>query len=439
MPKWLGFCGLLLLTARPLLAQTLPDPDRDCDALPDPKLFIEAGDTQMSMLGELARKLRDAEEPLTLVYLPRSTCTLADNYFHDKPTTEVMRYAPSVAEDAAWNGTPRQCNNRSGGFAMDLAIGATFISSCADSVTSTQPADVAIFNGPVQAYGFVVPEGSLQAAGGGITWDEAYWVFAGQGQTANSVPWIAEPNPASGTPSVFIRGVTTSTLLTCAANVEPSLLPAASWQGFRQSGQADRSSVVVSGVANQTPDLRDATIGILGIDVYETNRGTLDLLAFQAKGQKFGFYPDTDASRTDKRNVRDGHYLPWSYTQYLTRVDAGGDPVNPDVARLLDLVRGATDVRLKSGAGVSPAFDIDALEVLAKKGLVPDCAMKVSRERDGSELSLYSPDAPCGCFFESVVDPELAADSAWQARCPSCNADPDCQGGVCRHGFCEEN
>lgn len=437
----LGLTALVLvLVASPTRAraQTLPDPDRDCTALPGPKLFIEAGDTQMTMLGELARKLRDAEDPITLVYLPRSTCTLADNFYHAKATTEVMRYAPSSAEASDWNGTPWQCNNQVGGIPMDLGIGATFISSCADSVTSAQPSDVQLFDGPVQAYGFVVPEGSLQAAGGGITWEEAYWVFSGQGPSANAVPWTSEANPSSGSPTVFIRAATTSTLLTCAANVAPALLPAASWQGFRQSGQADRSSVVVNGVANQTPDLRDATIGILGIDVYEANRGTLDFLAFQAPGQKFGFYPDSDPARTDKRNVRDGHYVPWSYTQYLAKVDEGGDPVNPLVERILDIVRGAPEVRLKSAAGVTPAFDIDALEVLSKKGLVPDCAMGVTRERDGSDLSLYAPEAPCGCFYESVVDPALVADSAWQERCASCAGDGDCEHGACRHGYCEE-
>lgn len=413
-------------------------PDIDCEALPEPRLFIEAGDTQMSMLGALARKLRDAEEPITLVYLPRSTCTLADNFFHDKPTTEVMRYIPSIAEDPAWDGTtPRQCNNKTGGFPIDLGIGATFISSCSDAVTSAQPENVQIYDGPVQAYGFVVPEGSLAASGGGITWEEAYYVFSGLGQTANAVPWTAEPNPTTGSASVFIRGATTSTLLTCAANVEPTLLPASSWVGFRNMGQADRSTVVVEGVANQTAELRDATIGILGIDVYEEKRGVLDLLAFQAKGQKFGFYPDRDPGRTDKRNVRDGHYVPWSYTQYLAKVE-DGDPVNPLVDRILGIVRGDPEVRLKSAAGVTPAFDVDALEVLARKGLVPDCAMKVSRERDGSDLSLYTPDAPCGCFFESVVDPDLASDEAWQARCEACDSDDDCTVGLCRHGFCEE-
>ena len=156
-------------------------------------------------------------------------------------------------------------------------------------------------------------------------------------------------------------------------------------------GQADRSSVVVNGVAAaaQNQSLADATIGILGIDVYEANRGTLDLLAFQAPGQKFGFYPDSTVAHKDKRNVRDGHYVPWSYTTYIAAVDADKKPLNPLVTRLLEMTQGDTDVRLTSAIGVAPAYDIDALQVFASKGLVPACAMKVSREKDGGDFSLY--------------------------------------------------
>lgn len=422
-------------------AQTPLDPDIDCDALPAPRVFIEAGDTQMGMLAELARRLRDAEDPITLVFLPRSTCTLADNYFKGKATTEVMRYAPSVGEVADWKDTPHQCNNKTGGYPIDLGIGATFISSCSAAVTDAQPANVKIFDGPVQAYGFVVPEGALAASGGSITWEEAYWVFSGQGIAANAVPWIAEPNPAGGTPSVFIRGAATSTLLTCAANVAPSKLPAASWLGFRKDGQADRSSEVVNGVsaASSSATLRDATIGILGVDVYETgqNRSKLDFLAFQAPGQKFGFYPDSSPASRDKRNVRDGHYVPWSYTQYITTVGEDDKPVNPLVRRVLAMMSGHDEVRLVSKEGVAPAFDLDSLQVFAKKGLVPDCAMQVSREKDGGDFALYSAEAPCGCFYESVVDPELAATEEWLDKCVACEDDQECDSNACRHGFCE--
>src|SRR6185503_1737863 len=141
--SWLAASALIFFAA-PLAAQTLPAPDIDCNLLPNP-VFIEAGDTQMTMLAKLARLLRDAEQPLTLIYLPRSTCTLAENYFSSINTTEVMRYVPNATDVPTWDGIPHQCNNQVGGFPMDLAIGATFISSCSQSIQDLQPSDVTIF------------------------------------------------------------------------------------------------------------------------------------------------------------------------------------------------------------------------------------------------------------------------------------------------------
>jgi hypothetical protein len=435
-----AFAGVALVVpafARTALAQTLPEPDVDCVDLPEPKLFIEAGDTQMTMLGDLARALRDAEEPLTLIYLPRSSCTLSENVFKGNPTLEAMRYVPSVSEVPSWDGTPHQCNNGAAGSPIDLGIAATFVSSCSESVQAEQPDTVAIFQGPVQAYGFVVPEGSLDGALGGITREEAYYVFSGQGPQNNVVPWTLDANPMSGTPTVYIRQATTSTLLTLASNVAPTLLPASSWVGYRLSGQQDRSSVVISGVANAPPSTRDASIGLVGVDLYDRARDRLDMLAYRARDQRYGYYPDSTPARRDKRNVRDGHYVPWAYTQYLSAIDGNGAPLNADVARIIDLVSARLPTRLVSQAGVSPAFDLDAMEILAKNGLVPDCAMRVKRDFDGGDLSLYTPEAPCGCFFETIQDPELASDPDWVARCPSCASAGSCEVGVCRRGYCE--
>ncbi len=421
-------------------AQTLPAPDVDCASLPNP-LFIEAGDTQMRMLGDLARYLRDAEQPITLIYLPRSTCTLTENVFSGKHTTEVMRYVPSIAEAATWDSVPRQCNNKDGGFAIDVGIAATFTSSCSESVLELQPDDVAVVRGPVQGYGFVVPDG-VAGSVKGITREEAFFVFSGQGLAAGATPWIAEPNPLGGTPSVFIRGVTTSTLLTLSANVAPDLLPASQWVGYRLEGQQDRSTVVISGVsAAKGTALEEATIGLLGLDLYDRSRAQLDVLAYQAKDQRYGYYPDSTPTSRDKKNVRDGHYVPWGYTEYLVKVDAEGVE-NPLAERLLDLVLARKETRLVSQDGISPAFDLDAMQIVATNGLIPECAMGVKRAFDGGELSLFSPEESCACFFEAVQDASLfdSPPAEWAATCPDCESTADCEGdAVCRRGFCEEH
>lgn len=408
----------------------------NCADLPGTHVNILHGDTQARMIAELGRVLRDAEEPITLVHFARSSCSLVSDVFAGLPVTFTMQYEPSQAEDPDWNGTPLECITD--GLNIDLGISATFVSSCSQSVLDTKPEDVEIFRGPVQAYGFVVPEGSLDAAGGAITREEAYFVFSGQGQTANAVPWTAEPNPeAPGVPSVYVRRPTTSTLLTCSSNVAPELLPPDRWVGYHLEGQDDRSSVVINGVANAPAELRDSTIGILGVELYDRQRDTLDLLAYQAEGQRAAYYPDSSPSRRDKRNVRDGHYVPWSYTEYLTYVDENGDVTNANVQRILDIVSGVTEVRLRSSEDASAAFDVDALQVIAGNGLIPDCAMGVTRGSDGADLSLYAPSNPCNCFFETIQDPEVVADAEWQAQCPTCDNDHPCDSGTCNRGYCE--
>lgn len=415
---------------------TAQDEPVNCADLPGTHVNILHGDTQARMIAELGRTLRDAEEPLTLVHFARSSCSLVSDVFAGLPVTFTMQYEPSQAEDPDWNGTPLECVTD--GLGVDLGISATFVSSCSQSVLDTKPEDVDIFRGPVQAYGFVVPEGSLDAAGGAITREEAYFVFSGQGQTANAVPWTAEANPeAPGVPSVYIRRSTTSTLLTCSSNVAPDLLPPDRWVGYHLDGQDDRSSVVINGVANAPAELRDSTIGILGVELYDRQRDTLDLLAYQAGGQRAAYYPDSGPSRRDKRNVRDGHYVPWSYTEYLTHVDEDGKPTNDNVRRILDIVSGAQEVRLRSGPDATDAFDIDALQVIAGNGLIPDCAMGVTRGSDGAELSLYTPDNPCNCFFETIQDPEVIANPEWQTQCPTCDQNNPCESGTCNRGYCE--
>jgi hypothetical protein len=87
-------------------------------------------------------------------------------------------------------------------------------------------------------------------------------------------------------------------------------------------------------------------------------------------------------------------------------------------------------VDLITNKPATPTPDFDPLATAISVGLVPDCAMKVTRSVEGGDLSLYSPAAPCGCFFESQV-------GAAPASCSACTSDATCNGGKCRFGFCE--
>jgi hypothetical protein len=386
---------LLLAAASPAQAQV------NCSDLPNP-VYLQIGDTQETLLKALGRALRDSTtNPLTLVYLKASTCVNVEVFESFGALSTNPLYVPSSAEDAAW--TPSSpsptCTIAPGGVALDVANAATFISSC---TIDPAPAGVVRVSGPVQAYGFVVPEASAETA---ITAEEAYFVY-GFGNQGQVTPWNDEA-------FIYKRPTTASTLLTLMANVG---VPAARARGT----SFDRSGQLVSAMnASTSPD---KTIGILGVEVYDKNRATLNLLAFRAFDQRFAYFPDSTPTSFDKKNVRDGHYVPWSPTEWMYYEHPDGTPVNPSAKFVVDLITGTSSASTP---------DFDALATVIGTGLVPRCAMSVTRTFDGGELSLFEPPEPCGCFFESEVD-------VASASCVACVDDGGCAAGRCRHGFCEE-
>jgi hypothetical protein len=72
------------------------------------------------------------------------------------------------------------------------------------------------------------------------------------------------------------------------------------------------------------------------------------------------------------------------------------------------------------------------IDVVAKVGNVPQCAMKVKRDDDGGLLQPYTPAAACGCYFEAVATGVPAP-----AGCTTCADDTTCGGKKCNYGFCE--
>jgi hypothetical protein len=284
------------------------------------------------------------------------------------------------------------------GVPLDVANSNVFISACTQT---PPPAGIAAFQAPIQPYVFIVPKASTQQA---ITAEEAYFVF-GFGAAGMVSPWNDEA-------FMFIRPTTKSTLLSVAAAIH---VPAAKWKGT----PFDKSSDLLNAVATSTSP--EKTIGILGAEIYDQNRDKVTALAFRTFQQRHAFFPDSTATSKDKRNLRDGHYVIWSPTVYLAPVDAQGVVTNPRAKYVIDLI---------TGKDAMPAPDFDPLATVISKGLVPDCAMNVTRSVEGGDLSLYSPAAPCGCFFESQV-------GSPGASCTACMSDATCNGGKCRHGFCE--
>jgi hypothetical protein len=373
----------------------------NCSALPNP-IVIESGDTQEPLLKTLGQKLRNsASAPMTVAYFLAGSCTLIDDMYNARKLTVNLSYIPSTAEDPTWTPakpSPTCTMDVVGGMPVDVAISATFVSSCTQAAP---PSPLGLVQGPIQSYAFIVPKASTQQI---ITAEEAYFTF-GFGATGQVNPWTDELY-------MFIRPATKSTILTIAAAIG---VPAAKWKGQRKNASAE----VLNNVALSTNP--DKTIGIIGSEVYDANRGEVTELAYRAYGQKHGFLPDSSVASFDKKNLRDGHYTMWAPTVYITAVDGTNTPTGANAKTFIDLVLG----------NPTPSVtDVDGLAAVVSKGLVPDCAMKVKRASEGADLSLYSPAQPCGCFYEASVPQGTSA-------CTKCTDTTPCGTGQCRHGYCE--
>jgi hypothetical protein len=383
-------------------------PATACSSLVNP-LYVMSGDTQVPVLKTLGKALRqNAANAITLVWYATGSCTIIDALYHSTPLTQIPSYIPS---DPNWDpsaGAVPTCALESGGRNVDIGIPIVFPAACS---TDTPPADLAAFKGPVQSMLFVVPKSASPVA---ISSEQAKLVF-GTGSLANIAPWTDENY-------YFIRTPTKGVEVSLAALIQ---VPPAQWHGKQISASND----VVTDVATSAQP--DKTIGILGSETYDTaaNRAILKSLAFQAVNQTNGYLPDSTAVAFDKRSLREGHYVPWAHVFYLTKVassDAGASvPVNPNAKLFIDVLTNTANPGIPS--------TLDPVNLVAQKGIVPLCAMTVTRSTEGGPFSLFAPPDPCGCYYESKLSTATVP-----ASCVTCTTSASCTGGTtCRHGYCE--
>jgi hypothetical protein len=403
-------------------------PANPCSALPGRIVYIESGDTQENLLKNLGRHLRDSAN-ITLAFTLTGSCTLtADAYAGSKiAANTTLLYVPSTAENAAW--TPAQpeatCVTSADGAPIDVAISALFVQSC-NLGGPPAGSGLALLQGPIQAYTFVVPTSSDQTA---IWAEEAYYAF-GFGAMNPLAPTY---NPWNMEQLMFIRPATKSTLVATAKNIA---VPPNKWKGMTLNASSDVVNAVTN--ANSSAATAEPAIGILGAEVYDANRGRgLKTLAFQAFGQSAAYYPDSTSTAFDKQNLRDGHYTLWSPTVYITKVDGNDVPIDPAVKYIMDLVLGNPGATVPDGLAPEGAAPIDGLADVVKVGLIPQCAMQVTRSEDGGDLSLYTPAEPCTCYYLS----HIVGATGTPTSCMACAEDVDCGDGAaaCIHGYCEPN
>jgi hypothetical protein len=250
---------------------------------------------------------------------------------------------------------------------------------------------------------FIVPEGNMMNTN--LTAAEAQDIW-GCGMTGGVQPFtnetadIQQRNSGSGTQGIVAKAIK---------------VPPTAFHGHMN----DTGTAMVSSLGG-APDPIGA-IGFLAADSYDGKRTSLNALAFQAFGQTKAYYADSSDSTFDKRNVRDGHYVVWGPEHFFATTGADGKVNNTKAANFIGWVNGTV---------TTAAFNYIDLEATAN--IVPQCAMKVSRAQDGGNVKPFTPDKPCGCYWESKATKMTPAD------CMPCTKDADCTGGKkCSMTFCE--
>jgi hypothetical protein len=260
-------------------------------------------------------------------------------------------------------------------------------------------------SGPAQVFMFSVPKGSTQKS---ISAEAAVAVFGYD--DAGVEPWV---DPAS----LVRRGSGSGVQLTIGASLD---LAPAFWRGVIKA----KSSELKPGLlAVRNPE---QALGITSADVAEEtdSRANLRTLAYQHYGQSCAFTPDSSAGSSDKRNVRDGHYELWAPYHFYTR-GQNNHTQDPFIAEIVSYLTGAKPL---------PNRNTDFITTLKQAGLVPTCAMHVTRSREGARITPFPAKPSCSCYYDASPP-----GGSVPASCKACADGSECPNSApnCNFGYCE--
>jgi hypothetical protein len=302
-----------------------------------------------------------------------------------------------------------------------LVVNDVAFSSCASSNyrADAVPPSHKEFGGPVQGLVPIVPSSYTYYNDSTVAELQDIFVCMGNGRiltfTNNSTIYSYDPI-ASGIPELWSRGIGLANAGVLTLSLNKTLVAG-------QSVTAENMVTVAVG-ASIAPD---QTIGYTSTEFYDEHRNLVRALKVRGVGQKLAYWPDSDMTSTDKVNIRDGRYTIQSPLRLVAAVDAGGVPTNPGARKLIDWFQG--------NAVTDPALQLpfDVNEVFAKKGVVPQCAMRVTKDSDLPRFRRYRHPQPCHCSFEM-----LATGKKSIPGCIACADSSTCAAGkVCSHGYCE--
>jgi hypothetical protein len=326
---------------------------------------------------------------------------------------------------------------------IDIAVSDVYVATCQGSFDTTlnsvgSSTMTKEYLGPIQAMTFAVASASTEQV---ISAEAAYMVFGfGAATAANSImPWTVPGD-------IYVRFWDSGTLEMIATAIN---LPGGKWVNATTKSSAQTAgsagtmaSDLLAAATTNGATSSNATIGILASENYVAG---LRPLAFQAVGQSCGYLPDSSSTAHDKLNVRQGRYAIWGPEHLVVNVDANGNTVGQNsntasVQTVLNALVATSQAPAASSAdgGVTDAEEgmiISAISAPAT-GVIPQCAMQVTRTSEIGPEASYAPPAACSCAFE-----EAAGSVVPGHTCTACTGAGTgvCTGATpaCHFGYCE--
>ena len=381
----------------------------DATMFPNP-VYMNGSSAIVSMLQKVGRTL-NASGQATIIYKASASCDGPNGLKNDADLTgTATAYTADPADAAKVNVVT--CN-LAAGIKSQIGVSDVAYDACTGEAL---PATLGDFPAMVQSMLLVVPEANATFTAISAEQARAIW---GCGAKSTITPFIEE------TSGIQQRNKDSGTQIMVSKYIG---VPADKLKGKTNAGTPD---MIASLIAPGDPANR---IGFVAADAYEGSqlvgtvstprRALLNAVAFRGFEQAKAYYPDSTATATDKRNVRDGHYMIQGPLHLIAKT-SGGAASDAVAKKAIDWLQGTVPV--------DPANPKSYIDVVAKAGNVPQCAMKVKRDSDGGLLKPYTPAKPCGCYYETVV-----TGVATPPGCSVCADDTACSGGKkCNYGFCE--
>ncbi|HVY31570.1 MAG TPA: hypothetical protein VHB79_33775 [Polyangiaceae bacterium] len=381
-------------------------------------IYVTGSTAAKPFLQQIAQQM--SLQKVFVVYLASGSCVGVDAIVNG--TLMRTGAAPLPASATYWESSSssgKACDLAAEGVSADLGISDVFAPSCPGfELTNLESLKIRDAHGPIQTMTFAVPGNSKYHE---ISQQAAYLVF-GLGKDGQVLDESGKQPIWNDETTLLQRSSSSGTQAMLAAAIG---VPPGRWKGKGNKSSDDVASALQGATATQAG--ADATLGIIGADYVDSRnlRAQIRVLAYQDTHQACAVTPDSSDTAKDKRNVRDGHYPIWGPLHLLYKVNAAGDAQNAAIrSQLVDMVG------YLSGSKALPN-GVSLIDVYAQSGLIPECAMRVSRNADGGAITASKPAQPCSCLFEKKA--------TGATDCKACKVQGDC--GVaetCSQGYCEK-